>query len=479
MIRVVYYLSFLIFSCATSATSLTLTGVGFSNCKKITQEQCLLDAQQQAVAMISGQIFVNVETNASVFKQKRNNTIESIFETSTRTHSNMPIYGATQVCEQDKTNSSIKCTAQLNKLTSVKLYIQSAERLAAEIDKTYLLSSQQKFVDNYTAMSMLVSKLATLKQYEAIINSLDPNKHYQVRVLLDLPTLELLLTDMVKKPVSMATFITRIKHILPVGPVLIKPAILDDQSISEFAVEVFRQLNNSITHTVSDEQSADYILSGSMNYEADSVAVMFNLINKETLQTQASVLSYINHTHRPKQADTESFQQSLFSQYGSENRELFVDIKTNKGKRGLLFSESETLTLSVLVSKPSCFYISGFINNKSKEIGYLLPLHDRPQSRTGLFIDCVDATHINTWRNIGSFTVEPPFGVESLQVSAALKLLVNDLPSSQLDEASGYQVIANNKNDALAKTRGLKRISATRPATQLVHAVLQFNTVGM
>jgi len=476
MIKVLLF-TIVTFSTYLSANNDVIIGVGLSNCSEITNESCLTSAQQQALTMLSGQIFVNVETKSSVFKKKKNNAIESVFETSTRTYSSLPVYGARQECETLETKDSIKCIASLDKLKSTKLYMQSAEKLAAEIDKTYLFLAQQKFSDSYTVMSKLISKLSRLKQYEAIINSFNPHDNYKVRVLLDKTTLDLLLTEMVKNPIDVVTFIERVKAILPAASLLIKPVVSIDQSIPSFAIEIYKKLKHSITNTVADERNAKYILSGSIGYEGDKIVVLYHLIDVSTSEAEASVIGYFNNNISNMNLKSEAFQQSLFTNYQVQSGDLFVDIKTNKGKRGLLFSESEAVSLQVMLSQPGCFYISGFTKNKFQELGYLLQLHDKPRNGEGFFLKCVTTVEINQWLTIGDFIVEPPFGVESIQISAGSKLTKADLPNSYYDDLTGYQTIAKNRNVALAKTRGLKRVINNQPTTSIVHSVLQFRTV--
>jgi hypothetical protein len=80
--------------------------------------------------------------------------------------------------------------------------------------------------------------------------------------------------------------------------------------------------------------------------------------------------------------------------------------------------------------------------------------------------------------SIGEFEIAPPFGVDSLQLIASDKDLINNLPDSHYDNASGYYVVATNIEegvDITRKTRGLKKKKNTLVA-DTAETVLLFTT---
>jgi hypothetical protein len=88
-----------------------------------------------------------------------------------------------------------------------------------------------------------------------------------------------------------------------------------------------------------------------------------------------------------------------------------------------------------------------------------------------MFINADDANH---WISLGTFTVEEPFGVESLQIIASNKKITT-LPKTKYDEDSGYYIISKNINKTLMATRGLKKKKSKK--IEISEDVLSFTTV--
>ncbi len=85
----------------------------------------------------------------------------------------------------------------------------------------------------------------------------------------------------------------------------------------------------------------------------------------------------------------------------------------------------------------------------------------------------MNADDTNHWISIGTFTVEAPFGIESLQLIASNKK-ISKLPKHYYDEKSGYYLIGKNPKEGLAKTRGLIRKKSKKQ--EISEAVLLFTT---
>ena len=88
-----------------------------------------------------------------------------------------------------------------------------------------------------------------------------------------------------------------------------------------------------------------------------------------------------------------------------------------------------------------------------------------------MFINADDA---NRWMSLGAFTVEAPFGVESLQIIASNKKIIT-LPNAKYDEASGYYIIGKDIKKVLTATRGIKRKKSKK--VEISEDVMSFTTV--
>jgi len=118
-------------------------------------------------------------------------------------------------------------------------------------------------------------------------------------------------------------------------------------------------------------------------------------------------------------------------------------------------------------------YIVGYTQTSNGKLSYLLALNEGSgDSQFKMFINADDA---NRWMSLGTFIIEPPFGIESLQVIASNKN-ITILPYVELDEKSGYYIISKDIKKALTTTRGLKKKISQKAETS--EDVLSFTTVN-
>ena len=119
------------------------------------------------------------------------------------------------------------------------------------------------------------------------------------------------------------------------------------------------------------------------------------------------------------------------------------------------------------------FLFIGHTKSTQDEKSYLLDLQDAPGNRK--FIQYVNADDANRWIALGEFQIEPPFGIESLQVVAMKQDPLTAIPNTKYD--GNYYTISNDISEGVAKTRGLvkkkKKVDKVKPA----EAVLMFTTL--
>ena len=117
-------------------------------------------------------------------------------------------------------------------------------------------------------------------------------------------------------------------------------------------------------------------------------------------------------------------------------------------------------------------YVVGYTQTDKQKQSYLLQLQESDgNSKFTKFINADDASR---WVSLGVFTVEPPFGVESVQVVASNKEITS-LPQTKYDEESGYYVISKDIKKALNATRGLKKKVSKKVETS--EDVMSFTTM--
>jgi len=152
-----------------------------------------------------------------------------------------------------------------------------------------------------------------------------------------------------------------------------------------------------------------------------------------------------------------------------------VDINTNRGKNDLLFSRGETVKLLLKINKAGYYYIVGHVVKDDEKYSYLLDVNDADGASK--FVSFINQDDANKWIEIGEFSVEPPFGVESLQIIASNKDLKNSIPSYNYDSDLGYYFISKDPEKGAMMTRGLKKADSEKNKSLTSEAVLFMTTM--
>jgi hypothetical protein len=162
----------------------------------------------------------------------------------------------------------------------------------------------------------------------------------------------------------------------------------------------------------------------------------------------------------------------LLTQGVAESSSLKVRLNSNRGSENLLFHKNDEVELFVKLNKMGYLYIVGYTKTKGGKFSYLLELSEgEGNSRFVKFINADDASK---WISLGVFNVEPPYGVESLQVIASNKR-IKRLPNVTYDDELGYYVISKQIKKALEHTRGLRPKRSAKVESS--EAVISFVTM--
>jgi len=91
----------------------------------------------------------------------------------------------------------------------------------------------------------------------------------------------------------------------------------------------------------------------------------------------------------------------------------------------------------------------------------------------------VDADAANQWQAVGQFTVEPPVGLEAVQVIATTESPERALPPAKFDPARKLYLVGTNPGDSVERTRGLVLVnmSGASATGAIGEAVLYFTTL--
>jgi len=162
-----------------------------------------------------------------------------------------------------------------------------------------------------------------------------------------------------------------------------------------------------------------------------------------------------------------------------------VDVRTERGRRALYYHPGERDQLQVKLDRPGYYYIVGHVEKANTRLSYLMEIGDAAGGSR--FVRRVAAEGANQWQAVGPFTVEPPFGLEAIQVFATSESPERALPLARFDASRNLYLIGTNPSEAVKRSRGLVLVNmagapgdegptgAPRPAVG--EAVLQFTTL--
>lgn len=161
-----------------------------------------------------------------------------------------------------------------------------------------------------------------------------------------------------------------------------------------------------------------------------------------------------------------------------------VDVRTGRGRRGLYYHPGDQDQLQVKLDRPGYYYIVGHVEKADTHMSYLMEIGGR--SGGSRFVRRVDAEGANQWQTVGPFTVEPPFGLEAVQVFATSESPERALPPTRFDPSRKLYLIGTDPGEAVKRTRGLVLVNvagdpgrpgAGAPRPVVGEAVLQFMTL--
>lgn len=439
--------------------SADISGIGFAQTNKEAKKEALSDLSQVIKSEVRTS-FESISTDAGS-KAKSNIKISS----------NLPILGAdfTFIDRALEVEANVKLTpSKVN-----KLYTKKLQNLNKEIDS--LLKE------------LKVSKSSTLKLklYEDIFSLLNEYDRYEsVAIILDANLVKRPAITKAKIKVQLAKLTSNIDSINMASTVLADsfknkkifvypPLLQNNTTVAQFGSVLQKELKSKLNSTSTPKTSL-YLLVGEYTLTKNAMVLNYELLSTKTNEVVKSKtisinpLAYKNLITKPKGIDFDSL---LNSGIVSSNS-LKVSLNSNRGSENLLFNKGEEVELFVKLNKMGYYYIVGYTQTKNTKQSYLLELSEGHGNSK--FVNFINADDANRWMSLGAFTIEPPFGIESIQVIASNKKITS-LPHTQYDENSGYYLISKDIKKALVKTRGLKKKVSKK--AQMSEDVMSFTTV--
>jgi hypothetical protein len=233
------------------------------------------------------------------------------------------------------------------------------------------------------------------------------------------------------------------------------PTTKDSSEITEFASAVKDKLSVYL-NPVGSPKKAGYFLSGRYNKVKNGMELTYHLTDNDqnTIKTEAVNFlpeAFQGYEYRPKTVDFDS----LIKNGVIVSSDLRAEIATSVGKRDLLFKRGETVRLLAKMNKPGYFYLVGHSMKNKLKYSYIVDFYEAEYNRK--FIFHVNAEDANRWIELGAFEVVEPFGVETLQMVASTKDLVDSIPDSYHDTNTLLYKIHKKPERVLATIRGFIR----------------------
>jgi hypothetical protein len=423
-----------------------LTGEGYGDSTEA--------ARNEALATLASSIFVQIESSSKSYKDSKG---VDLFSTAAHSSSDLPLFGLSFDC-RPKGGQNF-CLAYMDVAKALPLYLQKINGVRADIDarlqrveklpKSQHYEQLEKAAIDYEQFSKYRMVVLYLSGYEVVIDSPEISRLVVQERLAALEskvaTLELA-AKLLARDITVSS--------LYISP----PALQNSREITPFATAMWQALKQQLSST-GDPANAEYHYSGQYQVHEQGLRLSYNLNDRDgnTLKAQVVELTPASYQRFRTTALAPDFDTLLHKGYAVAS-DFKVQLNTNKGSSQLLFERGETAQLLIKLNKAGYFYMVGHSKNDEIEISYLLEINEASNNRR--FIFYVNADDANKWVSIGEFEISPPFGVESLQLIASEKDLVDNLPKYYYDSASGYYVVARNIEegvDLTRKTRGLQK----------------------
>jgi predicted small secreted protein len=451
----------ILFSIAVLSADFTGTGFG----------KDIKEAKHEALADLSQSIKAEVRSSFITYKAQHGNKTDSDAASRIIVSSNLPIIGAE--FELFDNSDNVEALVALSPKKVKRLYADKLNNLSKEIYTLQDKIKQSK--DNLIKEELLAKILQKLNEFE---------RYYSVGIIVGVNGVKRV--DITRA--SIENELLNIHHNLDsIGLAarylaktfknysdiyLYPPKVKNSHEITPFA-KAFSLHVKPYIHTTTSLKKAKYRLIGEYTYSKNALILSYDLISSKTHESMASktvtldAKAYKEYRVVPKNI---SFDKLLHDGVVISSS-LKASLSTNKGTEDLLFFKGEEIELLIKFNKMAYYYIIGYTQTEDTKQAYLLELNEGVGDAR--FLGFVNADDANHWISIGTFIVEPPFGIESIQLIAS-NTEITTLVKHYYDKKSGYYLIGKNPKEGLAKTRGLIRKKSKKQ--EISEAVLLFST---
>ena len=322
--------------------------------------------------------------------------------------------------------TEVLCHGFLDSSHSAPLYVQLLTQLKREIENAQSLLGTLDQATRVETLNELLNKVHYWSQLHKVLGLLDAQAAQPLFLAVEKAHLQSLLLKHQQKATSLSFaakqllkgVIDKAKNKGVKHNVYLAPATpVNSREITQFSNQLKLHMQAAMAGLSTSYANADHFLRGEYLVHSSGMTVSYVLTNRmgDIISTEVAELIPAVYEGMSYQPQTVNFDQLLHSGYVVSS-DFQVSIQTNKGLRDLSFVEGEVVELFVKLNQPGYFYIVGHTKNALGEKSYLLELQDAPDNNK--FIQYVNLDDANRWVSMGEFQVEPPYGLEGLQVLA-------------------------------------------------------------
>ena len=440
-----------------------LTGEGYGK----TEEK----AKKTALADLSSAIQVEVKSDfESIVGQIGEEEISKVKEVI-NIKSDLPILGAD--FESFPFKPDVLVRALLRSETALRLYEAKLIEIKKEIESNQkalgdTFSSNRK----YEILTHMLTLIDQFYKYKIVAVMLESNKIPELQITR--AGIKNRLSGMEKEVESLDLAGKLIaKGIAEEKIFIYPPTTRDSHEITQFG-SVMKDRLSVYLKTVQSPDEAKYSMKGHYVILDKGIELTYQLVDGSfnTLKTRVVKLSPKSYAAYQTRPQTVSFDKLLHEGIVVSN-DFRLDISTNKGKSDLLFRSKDELELLIKSNKAGYVYMVGHIAKQDNKYSYLVEIQDVSGNRK--FVYHLNADDVNKWISLGKFEVVKPYGVESIQLIASSKDLIDQLPSAKHDDGNGLYKISDDPEKGVVLTRAL-RPKKTKEILS-AEAVLMFTTM--
>lgn len=475
-------------SAQTTKYSSTLYIIGEGYAEKTGNPEAAAIAKERAMSDLANQIQASVKSEFVTELTEASNTITEYTNSKVNVISEMQIEGVRW--KLDEEGDFVKAQALLNKDEAVDLYYERTKRLQEQLAGTLKqVTDLMTTTENEKALRMLfeASKLFNQIEQNVLIYMILGGREQQTlkppvsRSDLDEKIFRLTETDFKTFDDVINGLCFQIsKQISPGQTVSVFPLDYQDTSFgSEFSDYVRQQILFNLPKFLKfregkidpESRKTDGIsISGNYWLRGSNMELLLTIydLNGSTLGSgrvnfPVSFVEQLGIAYKPQNFVEAMSEDKLFAKSEVIYGDLNIDFWTNKGDHNLIFREGEEMRLYVRVNTAS--YIR-FIYHLAT--GLRTPLYKSYY---------IDENKVNKTVELPeTFECAAPFGVEKLQIFVSTEEF--PMLDTQFVDVEGerYEVLAEDLNQFLAKTRGfIKKKSNTAKTAE---RVLTITTVG-